>query len=386
MKTKAYILPIIIFAQFACTSLWFGGNVIVDQLIPSQHTNSSFVAYMLSSVQLGFILGTLVFAFLTIADRYSPSKVFFWSALIAAGCNLLILFTGSIYYILGLRTTTGFFLAGIYPVGMKIASDYYQNGLGKALGYLVGALVLGTALPHSLQLFQVQNSVNFVIISTSVLAALGGLLMSLLVPNGPYRKASSKIQLQAVPKLFKIPALRQAAYGYFGHMWELYAFWAFIPLLITKFVSLQVVEINIPLWSFITITIGSVGCIAGGYGAIRFGSKQIAFISLSISGVLCLASPLLMQLNSSLFLTALLIWGATVIADSPQFSSLVANSAPPALTGTALTLVNSLGFAISIISIQLLAFLDSKVDTSYIFLCLTIGPALGLIGFFKGKN
>ncbi|NKI27216.1 MFS transporter [Arenibacter sp. 6A1] len=379
MNIKPHILPVIIFSQFACTSIWFAGNVVVDDLVKVIGANHQFTGLILSSVQFGFIVGTLLFATLMIADRYSPSKVFLLSAILAALCNLALLSNNLTQTtLLAARFGAGFFLAGIYPVGMKIASDYYRHGLGRALGFLVGALVLGTAFPHAIKGMDWGRNDTLVVTTTSLLAAIGGCFMYLFIPNGPFRKKSTTFQIQASTKLFKIPAFRKAAFGYFGHMWELYAFWAFIPFALHTYNSFNTHQLPISIWSFTIIALGSISCALGGYFSLKVGSKKVAIFSLSLSGVLCLLSPLFYLLSPPLFLLLLCIWGMAVVSDSPQFSSMVAKSAPVHLKGTALTIVNCIGFSISIISIQLLSFIAPKTDPSYLFLLLAIGPIIGV--------
>src|SRR4051812_29308186 len=249
------ILPTIVISQFCCTSLWFAGNAIIPDIIKEFQLDPTFLANLTSAVQFGFIIGTLVFALFTISDRFPPSLVFFFCAIIAALFNLAITLEGihSIQILL-FRFFTGFFLAGIYPVGMKIASDYYQKGLGKSLGFLVGALVLGTAFPHLLKNMTMDLPWKYVIYSTSTLSVLGGLCMRLLVPNGPHRKQSQQLQISAFLDGFKNKKFRAAAFGYFGHMWELYTFWAFLPLLLTMYKNQHpTVEFSVPLLSFLII-------------------------------------------------------------------------------------------------------------------------------------
>ncbi len=384
MNIKPHILPVIIFSQFACTSLWFAGNAIVGDLAKYHDLEPGLTGLMLSTVQLGFILGTLLFAAMMLVDRFSPSKLFLGCAFLAALCNAILLLEHlTELTLLTARFTTGFFLAGIYPVGMKIASDYYEQGLGKALGFLVGALVLGTSFPHAIRGMSLGTDYTLVITITSVLAICGGLSMYLLVPNGPFRKPSTVLQLKAGITLFKIPAFKNAAFGYFGHMWELYAFWAFLPFAIGTYNSLGNSTISSSIWTFIIIALGCVSCIIGGYISLKKGSKKVAVVSLAISGILCCISPLLFQLPQQLFLILLSIWGMAVVSDSPQFSTLVAASAPAQLKGTALTLVNCIGFTISIVSIQLLSFLVKGIDPVYIFSILAIGPVFGLISLYK---
>lgn len=384
MNIKPHILPVIIFSQFACTSLWFAGNAIVGDLAKYHDLEPGLTGLMLSTVQLGFILGTLLFAAMMLVDRFSPSKLFLGCAFLAALCNAILLLEHlTELTLLTARFTTGFFLAGIYPVGMKIASDYYEQGLGKALGFLVGALVLGTSFPHGIRGMSLGTDYTLVITITSVLAICGGLSMYLLVPNGPFRKPSTVLQLKAGITLFKIPAFKNAAFGYFGHMWELYAFWAFLPFAIGTYNSLGNSTISSSIWTFIIIALGCVSCIIGGYISLKKGSKKVAVVSLAISGILCCISPLLFQLPQQLFLILLSVWGMAVVSDSPQFSTLVAASAPAQLKGTALTLVNCIGFTISIVSIQLLSFLVKGIDPVYIFSILAIGPVFGLISLYK---
>ncbi|MFD0797484.1 nitrate/nitrite transporter [Maribacter chungangensis] len=387
MKQKSYILPVIILSQFACTSPWFAGNSIINELISKTGLGTELLGYVISSVQFGFITGTLVFALFMLADRYSPSRVFLVCALLAAACNMYLLaesITG--WGLLLARFGTGFFLAGIYPVGMKIAADYYEKGLGKALGFLVGALVLGTAFPFLLNGTEFGNDPRLIIATTSVLTVFGGLLLFLFVPNGPFRKKSSELQLSAGFQLFKIPGFRRAAFGYFGHMWELYAFWAFTPFAIQSFNQLTSNQVSVPLWTGIVITLGAISCALGGLLSQRYGSKKVAFTSLLLSGICCLASPLLFQCNSVLFLGGWCIWGMAVTADSPQFSNLVASAVDAQVKGTALTLVNCIGFAITIASIQLLASLTTVLPAPLCFLILALGPLVGLWQLSGHKN
>lgn len=379
MKPKPHILPFLVIAQFACTSLWFAGNAIVDDLSLKIGLADGDMGYILSSVQFGFIIGTLLFALLLIADRFSPSKVFFICAILGALCNFSLLvenLTKEIIFFA--RFGTGFFLAGIYPIGMKIAADYYDTRLGKVLGLLVGALVLGTAFPFLLTALDINTDYTGIIKTTSLLAVLGGCMILFFVPNGPYRKSSKKLQLKAGLLLFKHASFKKAAIGYFGHMWELYAFWAFTPLAIKTFNDINSTFFSVPLWTFIVITCGALACVLGGLFSIRVGSYKVAFVSLLVSGIFCLISPALFLVSPMIFLVSWCMWGMAVAADSPQFSSLVANAAPVALKGTGLTVVTCIGFALSIVSIQLLSFLALSMNPTLIFLFLSLGPILGL--------
>ena len=387
MKQKLHILPIIILSQFACTSTWFAGNAIIESLTKKLDFGPEIISYVISSVQFGFIVGTLIFGILMIADRFSPSRVFMICAFLASISNLSLIYPQlNVGGLLLARFSTGFFLAGIYPVGMKIAADYYEKGLGKALGFLVGALVLGTAFPFLIKGSPFASHPDKVIMLTSGITAIGGLLLFILVPNGPYRVASATLKLNAGPKLFQNFEFKKAAFGYFGHMWELYAFWAFTPIAIQWFAIKSGSNISVSLWSGIVIALGGLSCVYGGILSQRIGSKKVALAALIASGFICLISPLLFSLPIYLFLVGWCLWGIAVTADSPQFSNLVASAVAPELKGTALTLVNCIGFAITIISIQLLGSLQSIIPITLLFIPLAIGPVLGVYYLLAKKN
>jgi MFS family permease len=386
MKIPKHILPVIVIAQFCCTSLWFAGNGVMGDLVLNFGLAEASLGHLTSAVQFGFISGTLVFALLTIADRFSPSKVFFFSAFLGAVFNLgTVLDNNTLITLLLFRFLTGFFLAGIYPVGMKIAADYYQKGLGKSLGFLVGALVLGTAFPHFLNGFGAMLDWKIVIFTTSFLAILGGLSMLLFVPNGPFRKVSQQLDFSILFKVFKDKKFRSPAFGYFGHMWELYAFWAFVPVLLKKYSDHHTDTLfNIPLASFFIIATGGLACVLSAYIAQKAGTKRTAFIALSLSCGCCLISPFMLCSEfESLFLGFLVFWGMVVIADSPLLSTLIARNAPAHIKGTALTIVNCIGFSITIISIQCITALLEFTDSNSMYIVLAVGPILGLIALSR---
>ena len=378
---KNSILVIIVLSQFLGTSLWFAGNGVMADLIESFSLTLAAVGHLTSAVQFGFISGTLVFALLTLADRYSPSKVFFISACLGAACNLGVIHSQNTFLTLFLfRFATGFFLAGIYPVGMKIAADYFREGLGKSLGFLVGALVVGTALPHLLNSLLTGLPWRAVIIVTSVLSVVGGFLILTLVPDGPHRTPGKKPDLTAWFRVFKNRDFRSAAFGYFGHMWELYAFWAFVPLMIASYFDTRGLESgNISILTFFIIGLGGVSCAVGGILSRKTGTKRTAFVALLCSCLCCLLYPLIFSQSSGvLFIAFLLFWGLVVIADSPLFSTLVAHNAPGEIKGTALTIVNCIGFSITIVSIQTVTWLLPYANPAYLYMILALGPMLGL--------
>ena len=372
------ILPVIVFSQFAGTSLWFAGNAVLPELQASLQLQEEALSLLTSAVQFGFILGTLCFAILSLADRVSPRLLFLICALLGAAANAMVLLTPtSITGVLILRAATGFLLAGIYPVGMKIAASWYSGKLGKAIGYLVGALVLGTAFPHLLRGLGATLPWQTMLLSISVLAAVGGVLMFILVPDGPYLSKGAKFDIRNMLQVFRVPDFRAAAFGYFGHMWELYTLWAFTPfILVYTLPDLPASQVS--LYSFAVIAAGAVGCVGGGYLSQFWGSAKVAFVQLLLSGMCCVLSVFILS-APALIVPFMVLWGVVVAGDSPQFSALSARTAPPHLVGTALTVVTSIGFAITIVSIQFTGWLLLQLSPEDTFVWLAIGPLLGLL-------
>ncbi len=388
LKNQRLLLTIIVISQFFCTSLWFAGNAVIADLVKEGIIHVGYLSHLLSAVQFGFIAGTFLFALFAISDEFSPSKVFCACAIFASICNLGFSLSIPVFGLLIFRFFTGFFLAGIYPVGMKIAADYFERGLGRSLGFLVGALVLGTAFPHLLKSFSLQYSWRYVIYGTSFLAVTGGLMMFIFVEDGPYRKRAQKLKLNSFFEGFKNREFRAAAFGYFGHMWELYTFWAFVPLMIAGYNELfPGKNLNVSFFSFLIIASGTIACFISGMLSQYFKAKKLATLFLLSSGSCCLLSPLMLNtLSTSMFLTFLFFWGFVVVADSPLFSTVVAQNAPPESKGTALTIVNCVGFSITIISIQFLSILMKGLSYTYIYMFLGLGPILGLTSLLKRSD
>ena len=379
-KRPFWILPTIVLSQFACTSLWFAGNAVLVDIQQLWGLGNAALSYMTSSVQLGFIVGTLLFAFFTISDRFSSRIVFFTCSLLGALSNLCIhLIANDLASLLLFRFLTGFFLAGIYPVGMKIAAGWYHKGLGGAMGFLVGATVVGTGFPHLLKSLGVSLPWEFVILTVSGISVIGGVLILLLVPDGPYLTSGTTFNSRAFLLIFNSKDLRCAAFGYFGHMWELFTLWAFIPVFLSRYSGANMLTLNVSFWTFCIIAIGFVGCSGGGLLSKKAGSPSVAFYQLSASAICCLLSPMMFHVSVELCLIFLLFWGIVVVGDSPQFSALTAQTAPQELVGSALTIVNSIGFFITIISIQFTNYLTNFLHPKYIFLFLIPGPIFGLI-------
>jgi predicted MFS family arabinose efflux permease len=370
------VLPVIVLAQFAGTSLWFAVNAVMPDLQRDWQLPASAVGHLTSAVQLGFIVGTLVFALLTIADRHSPRLVFLLCALAGALCNGAgAALHGQLDALLALRFATGFFLAGIYPVGMKIAASWYTRGLGAALGLLVGALVLGTAAPHGLRALGAAWPWQTVMLAVSAFAAAGGVLLWAMVPDSPHLPRAARIRPQALAVIWSDRAVRASAFGYFGHMWELYTFWVLVPAILAT----RLAAGDVPAAAFAVIALGFVGCAVGGLAVRRWGSARVAALQLGVSGLCCALAPLLLTAPLPVFALWLAIWGVTVVGDSPQFSTLTAQNAPRDAVGSVLTFVNCIGFAISIASIQLFVTLMQTLPLWVLLPWLAIGPGIGLL-------
>jgi MFS family permease len=377
------ILPVLILSQFLGTSLWFASNAVLPDLQRHLGLGGDLLGSTTSAVQIGFIFGTFFFSALSLPDRVSPRVLFTLCSFSGALFNLALLFSpGGLPSVIVLRFLTGLALAGIYPVGMKIAAGWYREGLGNALGLLVGALVLGTSFPHLIRSTVGTIPWEFVLVSVSAGAAAGGILMLALVSDGPYQTRGTKFEPGSFKAIFSSKRLRSAAFGYFGHMWELYAFYAFLPLVLAAYGS-GGSGLNPSFWSFAVIGAGSIGCGAGGFLSERWGSARVAWVQLSVSAACCLLSPLIFGLPAALFLPLMLIWGSSVVGDSPQFSALVATHAPERLVGSALTIVTSIGFAITIVSIELLSHLSESLPPAYLFTFLAAGPVIGLFSSWR---
>lgn len=378
MQRPFYLLPLVVIAQFAGTSLWFAVNAILLSLQAFHVEVGAFMPTMTTAVQLGFVSGTLCYSYFSIADRFSPVRIFMISSGLAALCNLGVLLSyKSLEGLFIVRFGVGFFLAGVYPVGMKICSDWYETGLGKALGYLVGALVLGTAFPYAIKSFSLPLPWEYVIWATSLLAVLGGLVVGVFTKDGPFRRVAGRFSPVMLRKVFEDSTFRGYAFGYFGHMFELYTFWAFVPILLDTYNHLTSHDLNVSLWAFLIIASGTLGCILTGEFSLRLGSHRTAWLALSVSTVCCFLCIFLATFSLPIFLVFLFLWGISVVGDSPQFSTLVSQNAPPQYRATALTLVTSLGFFVTIPSLYFTQWLFVQYK-HYALAILALGGMFGL--------
>jgi MFS family permease len=395
------VLPLLVLAQFAGTSPWFAVNAVMPDLQHAYGWPDTALGTLTSAVQAGFILGTLVFALGGVADRFSARRVFLASALAAALCTLAALaFSSHLGALHVLRAATGFCLAGIYPVGMKIAAQWYRGGLGGALGWLVGALVLGSASPHALRGLLAaapQGSLPWggVMVGVALLCAAGGWLLARSLPDPAaadvaptaratpgaaalVRPAPSSSYLPALASLWTERRVRASVLGYFGHMFELYTMWVLLPLILAT--RLQGAAVS---WAaFFVLGAGAFGCGAGGWIAQRVGSARVAGTQLAISGLCCVAAPWALGASNAVFVLWLVVWGITVAGDSPQFSALTARNAPAHAVGSVLTFTNCLGFAISILSIEFFVRWAARAPLAEVLPWLAPGPLVGVLALW----
>jgi len=373
-------------AQLLGTSLWFSANSAADDLRRAWGVTVADIGILTSAVQLGFILGTLVFAVSGLADRFPASRIFAVCALLGAACNACFAWlatgiaSGAVF-----RFAVGICLAGIYPIGMKLIVSWAPERMGSALGYLVAMLTLGTALPHALRLIGAAWKWQQVIVSSSALAVLAAFMIFAL-GDGPHlalRKGTPASRMGGVLQSFASRDFRAAAFGYFGHMWELYAFWTIVPSLIVRTsLNVKLHGVTVSGLAFAVIAAGTLGCVLGGLFSHRVGSAPVAAMALAVSGTCCLAFAASWRMLSPVPLLLLfLLWGGAVVADSPQFSALAARACPPDRVGAALAIQISIGFGITVVSIAIATGLFDRLGADVAWLLLP-GPLLGLLGFY----
>jgi MFS family permease len=374
-------LALLSIAELLGMSLWFSGSAVVPALTREWNLSPSQISWIAIAVQLGFVAGTLISATLNLPDIISSRRLFAVSSFLGAAVNWAFgLYTLDASSAILLRFLTGVCLAGVYPPGMKIMATWFRERRGMALGVLVGALTMGKATPYLVNAVgsaQWRTNILFV----SVLAAVGGLIVLFFVDDGPYALPAAKFDVSQIVRVFSNRGVRLASFGYFGHMWELYGMWIWIPVMIRSSLALRNANPELAeLGSFIVIGAGAIGCVVAGLIADRVGRTLVTSWAMAISGTCCLVIGLLYGGNPVVLLLVAAIWGATVVADSAQFSSCITELGNPQYIGTALTIQMCIGFLLTSVSIELIPKVG---DWRYAFVILAPGPLFGVISMLR---
>ena len=378
-------ITLLIIAEIAAMSLWFVSAAILPDMSRETNLSDGVKAAMSAAVQGGFVIGALVSAVLGLADRFDPRHVLALFAVLAAVVNALMLVATPGVEFVVLRGLTGAFLAGVYPVGMKIAVGWSQRSRGLLVGLLVGGLTLGSAAPHLLS-FLGGADWRVTVAVASVLSVIGALLV-LKTENGPFHSSQSKFDAKVLTEAWTNQSIRRAYGGYLGHMWELYAMWAWISVALAVSFTHQMPQAEAQdlakITTFVVIGLGAISCPLAGLVADRIGKAELTIVAMAISGLSAILFALTFGGAIWLTIAIAILWGVFIIPDSAQFSALVADHAPAEKAGSLMTFQTALGFTLTTITVQLTPLIVAKIGWPLLMASLALGPAFGIYSMWQ---
>ena len=369
-------------AELFALSLWFSATAVLPALSREWQLGDGGRAGLTIAVQLGFIIGTLLSALANLPDVYSPRMIMAVSAGIGAIANgALALWVDSLGPALALRAVTGVCMAGAYPPAMKIMATWFREGRGTAMGILIGALTVGSATPHLIR-GTTDLPWRETLLAASLFALVSCAIVIVLVKEGPYRFPTARFDIRMAGAIFRERGLRLACFGYFGHMWELYAMWAWVGLFLAESIQSRgggaSFGFSTSVATFFVIGVGGLGCYMGGLASDRWGRTTLTMVAMGLSGLCAAAIGFTFGGPPALTFAIALFWGLTIVADSAQFSTAVTELSQPAYVGTALTIQTCVGFALTMLSIWLIPFLVGWIHWRWAFAVLAVGPFLGV--------